>query len=629
MVVKANKFGKNLKLELDYIMSMFQRIFGVERAEFFNLLLTSEQELSEEQLIFLKRVQGYLKGYNITFHDILQNKDLFMEKSLREQEGSFFTPLRWSRLAHEWVLEHLDEDLSEWSVWDSACGSGNLLYDLPECKHKFASTLNPEDIPIVNERIKGVEAFQMDFLSSFDGFFSDDFTTSLPENLQKVIYGDEKLLIIINPPYSTAGTSTVVGQYLQKQGMRDTRIDLYRQFIWQVCNLVQHHDLTNVEFVLMVPSSLHTAKTPLEALNMITDTFNFRRGFIYPASEFEGVSNDFNWGISTTFWSRAGGVEHVKADVLNMEIWKSLDEMEDIYSRVDGSFMRKDRKLEYMETTAYPMKFQMDMVDWCMELAPEYDAMYANVDTYGRKLLREEKLRGSSKADFYLSQKRSLRDVFQYIGMKSSPMYNDDIPVTEDNWKRACAMLAYCFKPKTWEGRAYQRMLKPIENDFYLDEYLPNAIIMSICNRRNMSLTTRALMTSEGELNLHNATFYLTKEEILESIELRDLLEDVQANYKENTYILKGVSEALEKASPEMVELYNVQKEIFKKYLREREVIEGDPLSRAYNLSFAQVRQLRNYSEEDEAKFSEVYIKACDKMDELCMKLSFDFEGKE
>ena len=124
----------------------------------------------------------------------------------------------------------------------------------------FLSTLNNEDVKIAQNRYPEATVFQLDFLNSYDTWFSYDFTESLPEDLQKVLRNNEKLLIIINPPYSTKGTNTVVGKYLQSIRETDLSTDLFRQFIWQVCNLVQVHNLTNIDFVLMVSNSSSTVK---------------------------------------------------------------------------------------------------------------------------------------------------------------------------------------------------------------------------------------------------------------------------------------------------------------------------------------------------------------------------------
>ena len=202
---KAKTISKKVKDEILYMMEMYKHIFMQEDSSTFHDLLiafkNNPSDLQEDEQAFVNQFVSYFKTKNLSIDSMLQNKDLFMSRELKQNEGSFFTPLRWARQAHKLVVDTVGlEELKDYNVWDSSCGSGNLLIEFPECKHLFFSTLNPEDIPIVKERVSKVRpadsftAFDLDFLSEIDGIFSKGFTSLLPDNLQTALLNNEKLL---------------------------------------------------------------------------------------------------------------------------------------------------------------------------------------------------------------------------------------------------------------------------------------------------------------------------------------------------------------------------------------------------------------------------------------------------
>ena len=299
-MVKLGQKGQEL---LQYLTAFFDKY--VEGEGSLSVQVNSE-DTTEEQTLFLENNQKLLKSVGLldTSHSI---KDLGMSKQERELEGSFYTPLFWGRKAHELLSDILD--LENYVVWDASCGTGNLLIEFPKCKHVYLSTLHKEDVYLTKERFDKERSdlettvFQLDFLGSTDSPLIQNFSRQLPESLQKVLQNNEKLIILMNPPYSTRGVSTPVAKRLSSLKLKGYAADLYSQFMWQVKNLVQVHHLTQAELIWMVPVSFLLNHRTFEVRKDYATDFEFHSGFMSPLADFQG-SSDVGANYScTTRWS--------------------------------------------------------------------------------------------------------------------------------------------------------------------------------------------------------------------------------------------------------------------------------------------------------------------------------------
>ena len=228
-MVKLGQKGQEL---LRYLTAFFDKY--VEGEGSLSVQVNSEEK-TDEQALFLENNQKLLKTVGLldTSHSV---KDLGMSKQERELEGSFYTPLFWGRKAHE-LLSDIP-NLEDYVVWDASCGTGNLLIEFPKCKHVYLSTLHEEDVRLTKERFENerpdleTTVFQLDFLGSTDSPLIQNFSRQLPESLQRVLQNNEKLIILMNPPYSTRGVSTPVAKRLSSLRLKGYAADLYSQFMW-------------------------------------------------------------------------------------------------------------------------------------------------------------------------------------------------------------------------------------------------------------------------------------------------------------------------------------------------------------------------------------------------------------
>lgn len=299
-MVKLGQKGQEL---LRYLTAFFDKY--VEGDGSLSIQVNSEIT-TEEQALFLENNQKLLKSVGLldTSHSV---KDLGMSKRERELEGSFYTPLFWGRKAHE-LLSDLP-NLEDYVVWDASCGTGNLLIEFPKCKHMYLSTLHEEDVRLTKERFEKerpdleTTVFQLDFLGSTDSPLIQNFSRQLPESLQRVLQNNEKLIILMNPPYSTRGVSTPVAKRLSSLKLKGYAADLYSQFMWQVKNLVQVHHLINAELIWMVPVSLLLNHRTFEVRKAYATDFEFHSGFMSPLADFQGSSDVGANYLCTTRWS--------------------------------------------------------------------------------------------------------------------------------------------------------------------------------------------------------------------------------------------------------------------------------------------------------------------------------------
>ncbi|MEQ1556730.1 MAG: hypothetical protein ABL915_08020, partial [Gallionella sp.] len=131
---------------------------------------------------------------------IVERRDLLVPQDVRERKGSFFTPQIWVELSQQYLTETLGEDWQdEYTIWDCAAGTGNLLTGLTNKYNIWASTLDTQDVDVMHQRIDTMNTHSIsgsganllkDHVFQFD-FLNDDFS-KLPKALQAIINDPEK-----------------------------------------------------------------------------------------------------------------------------------------------------------------------------------------------------------------------------------------------------------------------------------------------------------------------------------------------------------------------------------------------------------------------------------------------------
>jgi hypothetical protein len=186
-------------------------------------------------------------------------------------------------------------------VWDTAWGTGNLTRDY-SFKELYVSTLNQSDIDTANQMGYNPEAtkFQYDFLN-------DDYD-KLPKSLRNAIESGRKIIVLMNPPYSSGSNSsfteggglngmsnTKIGAEMESNGLGKSKQQLYSQFIYRCIELGVESICVFSPALLMSGSSLQKLRVHMEK------KYEFKTGFLMDSSQFADVKS---WGLSFTIWRK-------------------------------------------------------------------------------------------------------------------------------------------------------------------------------------------------------------------------------------------------------------------------------------------------------------------------------------
>ncbi len=254
---------------------------------------------------------------------IIERRDLLTPQDIRERKGAFFTPRIWVELSQKYLTDYLGENWQDdYTIWDCAAGTGNLLAGLTNKYNIYASTLDQADVNVMHERIEHGANLLKSHVFQFD-FLNDDFT-KLPQSLQEIINDEEKrkkLVIYINPPYAEHGNNA---NKQAKSGVNLSRIhdkyhsqlsganrELFAQFLIRIYNEIQNCIIG--EF-----SKLKTLSGSHFSSFRINFHAKLEKMFIVPAKTFDNVKGEFPIGFKIWNTNRKDIFREVEADIFNI-----------------------------------------------------------------------------------------------------------------------------------------------------------------------------------------------------------------------------------------------------------------------------------------------------------------------
>ena len=250
---------------------------------------------------------------------IVERRDLLVPQDVRERKGSFFTPQIWVELSQKYLTDVLSENWQdEYTIWDCAAGTGNLLAGLTNKYNIWASTLDRQDVEVMKDRIKNGANLLEDHVFQFD-FLNDDFT-KLPSALQAVINDPEKrkkLVVYINPPYAEVSSKDIKG----KVGVNLTKVhkqyshvlgtagrELFAQFLIRI--YVEMNGCYFAEFSklkILQGSAFIGLRNFMEA--------KLEKCFVAPADTFDNVKGKFPIGFKIWNTSKKEKFVTINTDV--------------------------------------------------------------------------------------------------------------------------------------------------------------------------------------------------------------------------------------------------------------------------------------------------------------------------
>ena len=238
---------------------------------------------------------------------IIDRRDLLVPQDVRERKGSFFTPKQWVELSQQYIADVLGENWQEeYYVWDCAAGTGNLLNGLTNKYNIWASTLDPQDVQVMKDRIANGANLLESHVFQFD-FLNDEFD-KLPAGLLEIINDPQKrrkLVVYINPPYAELGNKRAITRHelnkrrvandhrtydkyfpLIKQASRE----LFAQFMIRIYCEIPHCLIAQF-------STLKIVQTP--NFSYFREFFHaaLKKSFLVPAFTFDNVNGAFPIGF--------------------------------------------------------------------------------------------------------------------------------------------------------------------------------------------------------------------------------------------------------------------------------------------------------------------------------------------
>lgn len=114
---------------------------------------------------------------------------MILTKERKAETGAFYTPKMWAEFCVE-RLQRILPTFDGFTFYDPAAGEGALLDALPDGTDCYTSTIEGEDVRILES--KGYEAEQFDFLTMNTNFLHPNILEARDEGT---------LVVLTNPPY--------------------------------------------------------------------------------------------------------------------------------------------------------------------------------------------------------------------------------------------------------------------------------------------------------------------------------------------------------------------------------------------------------------------------------------------
>ncbi|CAD5925584.1 hypothetical protein [Planktothrix agardhii] len=258
---------------------------------------------------------------------IIERRDLLTPQDIRERKGAFFTPRIWVELSQKYLTDYLGENWQDdYTIWDCAAGTGNLLAGLTNKYNIYASTLDQADVNVMHERIEYGANLLKSHVFQFD-FLNDDFT-KLPQSLQDIINDEEKrkkLIVYINPPYAEATSTKTISNInsLHKENVGISKIkakyekelnqaskELYVQFLYRIYIEIPDCIIANFSKIKTLQGNHYK-----EFRNLFLA--KLEELFIVPADTFDNVKGKFPIGFFIWNTSKKSLFKDIYADVFN------------------------------------------------------------------------------------------------------------------------------------------------------------------------------------------------------------------------------------------------------------------------------------------------------------------------
>ncbi len=557
-----------------------------------------------------------------------------MNEEKKRRTGAFFTPTIWVDEAHKMIEENLGKDWKEkYIVWDPAWGTGNLTRDY-KFKELYCSTIEASDIHTANQMGYNPEAvkFQYDFLN--DGIFLNeetgeyvidvDMDNKLPQGLKNAIQEGKPIVILMNPPYAMASTmgkddshkmnvaKNKLNAIMLKSGCGKSASQLYSQFLYRLTFY------ENIISCIYSPCLYLTGSAFTKFRNLFLSKFNFLDGFLFDATNFSDVSQD--WGILFSIFkndeNKIRKFFNVKILTLNKKTF-TIEKIgnKNIYNldnQISGSdWVKKEIKLLDKKVLLPHLKSFNNISDRANQMVCE--------NTLGVACFLSNNVYKNNMGVSFMSSIQTQGNAVISLSIIKENFLNMNSLFTA----RKCIM-------PNWIN-CKDEYLAPNEEHPSWQQFQYDSLVYSLFNNSSQQSSLRQVEYKGKLWDIKNEFFWLSKEKMKKLAEESDfdaLYQDARTSDERYVYeLLFGEQDIYNKLSPDAKLVLDAATSLIEKSMSMRKVMSEEHPEyhlQAWDAGYAQMKLVwKKHFPEEFKKFRLLYKKFEDRMRPLVYELGF------
>lgn len=450
---------------------------------------------------------------------LLERRDCLKPYDERAFRGDFYTPLNIVDKAYDLLNRTLGNNWQkDYIVWDMCCGVGNLETKHSNPRNIYMSTLEQDDINIMNSTKTCVQAvrFQYDYLNddiADDGTIDYSLTNKIPQSLQKAIadskIGKKKILVLINPPYGEAMNADNTSMVKQQKNVKsDSKKNIAKTKFAINMNGYTSRELF-VQFIMRVAKEIPNATLAIFSTMKYINAPNFEKfrdawnaeyldGFIFHSTEFDGVNGHFPIGF--LIWKTKNyeniektNITDISCEILNDNDLKSIGEHK--FYNISSKYLLNNwiKRPKTNKEKIIPLK----------------NAVSPATNT--------KDVRGSKGSDNWIACMMCKGNDFQNAG-KSTALYSSGYGSAgaffvnpENLWKTCIVFTVRKIIPQTWLNDRDQ-FLQP--NCELSEEFKNDCLVWMLFNDSNLTASADDLEWDNKKWSIVNHFIPFTEEEV-------------------------------------------------------------------------------------------------------------------
>lgn len=561
--------------------------------------------------------------------------DRLVEDVSRRRRGEFFTPTGITETMFKYIADVFGEDWAEeYVVWDPCWGTGNLTRD-KKFANLYCSTIDGSDIHTANEMGFNNEAtkFVYDFLNDGldeNGGVDMGNDNKMPDGLKQAISDGKKIIVLMNPPYAMAGNfgtgsthkagvgKNKINTYMVKNKWGKSAQATYAQFL---CRCWQYQQLNkNVNIVCFSTPVYLSGGSFNNFREKFFNGFEYEKGFLFPASCFDNVSN--NWGVALSIFSSRENKE------LNS------DKYEFIHDRIE---MDKDSFQFYQSgvKNIYNLDNGYKCSDWIREEVKglkTYDgpqmSSYYGIKEKGCGSKVEDKLFLGYFYNIANNVYKSPTTVALFSGICSD---GHGFSIIKENFLKCTSLFtARKLIKREWDN-FQDEYTKPNEGHSNYDQFVVDSIIYSLFDSKSQQSSLREVTYKDEKYDIKNEFFWMSWQKIQELANKNnydELHRDTKGQSNRHVYeLLFGEERLVDKLSDDARILLEKASDLVEKSMAMRKIMDWECPEyhlASWDAGYAQLKNVwQKYFPEEFKDFRNSYNKFAERLRPQVYTLGF------